>query len=144
MTDLEQAKMRLAEGGFSCVVVRNGKETVSLERGVKPLLDWLQQDNRFFAEASVADKVIGKAAAMLFVKANVKAVFAKTLSLAGRDYLDQHGIPVTFETLTERIMNREQTDVCPMERAVADTDDVDEGCRILQITLNEVRRKSKP
>ena len=141
MTDLETATKMLA--GHTLALCKAGEVVTSDLKGISPMLTLLGE-GRDLSGFSAADLVVGKAAAMLFVKANVKAVFAKTLSLAGRDYLDQHGIPVTFETLTERIMNREQTDVCPMERAVADTDDVDEGCRILQITLNEVRRKSKP
>lgn len=141
MTDLEAATKMLA--GHTLALCKAGEVVTSDLKGISPMLTLLGE-GRDLSGFSAADLVVGKAAAMLFVKANVKAVFAKTLSLAGRDYLDQHGIPVTFETLTERIMNREQTDVCPMERAVADTDDVDEGCRILQITLNEVRRKSKP
>lgn len=141
MTDLETATKMLA--GHTLALCKAGEVVTSDLKGISPMLTLLGE-GRDLSGFSAADLVVGKAAAMLFVKANVKAVFAKTLSLAGRDYLDQHGIPVTFETLTERIMNREQTDFCPMERAVADTDDVDEGCRILQITLNEVRRKSKP
>lgn len=141
MTDLETATKMLT--GHTLALCKAGEVVTSDLKGISPMLSLLGE-GRDLSGFSAADQVVGKAAAMLFVKANVKAVFAKTLSLAGRDYLDQHGIPVTFETLTERIMNREQTDVCPMERAVADTDDVDEGCRILQITLNEVRRKSKP
>lgn len=141
MTDLETSTKMLA--GHTLALCKAEEVVTSDLKGISPMLSLLGE-GRDLSGFSAADLVVGKAAAMLFVKANVKAVFAKTLSLAGRDYLDQHGIPVTFETLTERIMNREQTDVCPMERAVADTDDVDEGCRILQITLNEVRRKSKP
>lgn len=140
MTDLETATKMLA--GHTLALCKTGEVVTSDLKGISPMLTLLGE-GRDLSGFSAADLVVGKAAAMLFVKANVKAVFAKTLSLAGRDYLDQHGIPVTFEALTERIMNREQTDVCPMERAVADTDDVDEGRRILQITLNEMRRKSK-
>lgn len=141
MTDLETATKMLA--GHTLALCKAGEVVTSDLKGISPMLSLLGE-GRDLSGFSAADLVVGKAAAMLFVKANVKAVFAKTLSIAGRDYLDQHGIPVTFEALTERIINREQTDVCPMERAVVDTDDVDEGCRILQITLNEVRRKSKP
>lgn len=141
MTDLETATKMLA--GHTLALCKAGEVVTSDLKGISPMLSLLGE-GRDLSGFSAADLVVGKAAAMLFVKANIKAVFARTLSLAGRDYLDRHGIPVTCEALTERIMNREQTDVCPMERAVADTDDVDEGCRILQITLNEMRRKSKP
>ena len=132
MTDLEQAKMRLAEGSFSCVVVRNGKETVSLERGVKPLLDWLQQDNRFFAEASVADKVIGKAAAMLFVLGGAKTVHAKVLSEPARQTFETYKVAISYDILTDRIKNRSGTGLCPMESRVLDTDSLQEAYIRLQ------------
>lgn len=87
---------------------------------------------------SVADLVVGKAAAMLFIKSGIKEVFAKTLSESGKKILENNGIYYEYETLTEKIINRAGTDVCPMEKAVKGTDDIEKAYLILKnkITLN--------
>lgn len=81
---------------------------------------------------SVADTVVGKAAALLFVKCGITAVFAKTLSLLGKNVLEKHGVYCEYETLTERIINRAGTDTCPMEKAVANTDSAEEAYTLLK------------
>ena len=80
---------------------------------------------------SAADKVVGKAAAMLMIKAGITEVFALTISESAEKLLKNHGVRVSFMTLTERIMNRDNTGVCPMETAVADTEDIETGCRLI-------------
>lgn len=72
---------------------------------------------------SVADLVVGKAAAMLFVKCGIAGVFAKVLSESGKAVLEKHDVPFEFEVLTEKIINRAGTDICPMEKAVSDAED---------------------
>ncbi len=136
MSDLEQAKKRLEEENYSCVVIRNGEEAVSKERGIKPLLDWLQQDNHFFAGTSVADKVIGKAAAMLFVLGGAKTVHAKVLSEPARKIFETYKVAISYDVLTDRIKNRSGTGLCPMESRVMDTDSLQEAyLRLQQVKL---------
>ena len=89
---------------------------------------------------SVADLIVGKAAAMLFVKAGIAAVHAKTLFVAGRDFLQSHGVSVTYDVLTERIFNRDKTDVCPMEKTVENLSDCDTAYVALSEKAEELRR----
>ena len=88
---------------------------------------------------SVADLVVGKAAALLFVKCGIKNVFAKTLSENGKKILERFGIDYEYETLAEKIINRSGTDICPMEKAVANTDDSEEAFKILKNKLSELQ-----
>lgn len=80
---------------------------------------------------AVADTVVGKAVALLFIKCGIATVFARTLSKSALKILTQYAVPCEYETLTERIVNRDGTDVCPMEKAVADTDDPEEAYILL-------------
>lgn len=77
---------------------------------------------------------------MLFVKAGIAAVNAKTLSVAGRDFLQSHGVPVMYDVLTERIFNRDKTDVCPMEKTVENLSDCDTAYVALSGKAEELRR----
>lgn len=87
---------------------------------------------------SAADKVVGKAAAMLFIKAGVTAVHAVTLSQSGQRLFEKHGIKYSFESLTEHIINRSQTGLCPMEQTVSETDDIDTGVKLIMKKLEEM------
>lgn len=90
---------------------------------------------------SVADVVVGKAAALLFVKCGIINVFAKTLSQSAKSILELYGIAYEYEVLTERIINRAGTDTCPMEKAVWNTNNPDEAYSILKDKLKAMSEK---
>lgn len=92
---------------------------------------------------SVADVVVGKAAALLFVKSGIVSVFAKTLSESGKKILETNGIPFEYEVLTKRIINRAGTDICPMEKAVATTDSPEEAYELLKTQLKLLQKNKK-
>ena len=73
MSDLENAKQILLEGGYTCVLCRGKEIYTATARGVRPLVDWLDSglDLRGF---SAADKVVGRATAFLYVLLGVRTV----------------------------------------------------------------------
>lgn len=119
--DLEQAKALLDERNDTCVLCNAGDCHTSRERGVKPLLTWLEHgvDLRGY---SAADKVVGKAAAFLYVLLEVRAVHASAMSRPAKAVLERYGISASWDVLTEAIRNRTDTGFCPMETAVWDLD----------------------
>lgn len=120
MTDVELAKQHLA--GHTICLCKDGAFLYSECRGIAPMIRFMEA-RMDLSGYSAADLVVGKAAALLFVKAGVTAVYARTLSQGAAQILERHGIPYTCDILTEKIMNRAGTDICPMEKAVADTQD---------------------
>ena len=68
MIDLQRAERALAEGGHTLVLVKGERVITSNQRGVAPLLALIDTDVTGF---SAADKVVGKAAALLYVKLGV-------------------------------------------------------------------------
>ena len=56
------------------------------------------------------------------------------------EVLELYGVNYEYEMLTEKIINRDGTDICPMEKAVSETDDIKETYSILQNKLNLVRQ----
>lgn len=129
MNDLEIAKANLA--GHSICLCKDGKCMFSDKRGISPMLDFIARGVEL-AGYSVADRIVGKAAALLFVKCGIKRVFAKTLSKSGKLVLEKYGAEFGYETLTEKIINREGTSVCPMEKAVMNTEDAEEAFVLLK------------
>ncbi len=117
--DLSTAITLLHQGNYTCVLVKGSTQHTAIARGVKPLLDWLDSavDVTGF---SAADKVVGKAAAFLYVLLGVHAVHATVMSVAAQSILQQHGIAVSCDRLVEAIRNRTDTGFCPMEQATKD------------------------
>lgn len=138
MTDLEIAKANLS--GHTICLCRDGKLIASDKKGIAPMMNYIA-DGVDLAGYSVADTVVGKAVAMLFVKCKVIAVYAKTMSKSGKAVLESNNIFYEYETLTDRIINRAGTDACPMEKAVLNTDDAEEAYVILQETLKRLSAK---
>ena len=136
MTDLQTAVMNLGE--HSVCLCKNGEWFTADGRGIAPVLE-LMAERGDLSGHSAADIIVGKAAAMLFVKAGITAVHGRVMSEAGRKYLEERGIPCTWDALTERIINRDGTDVCPMEKTVADIEDAELGYRALRAKVREMR-----
>lgn len=111
----QQLKERLLAEQCSCVIYNRGKIRIFWERGVKDLYRLLKEEPEFLAGASMADKVIGKAAAALLVLGRVKEVFACVISFPARELLERAGIATGYSEEVPHIINRTQTGWCPLE-----------------------------
>ena len=69
----------------------------------------------FLKGASVADKVVGKAAAALMIIGGVKELCTPVISRLACELLERTEIKVTYLRCVPHIINRTQTDWCPLE-----------------------------
>ncbi len=76
MTDLDTAKAHLS--GHSLCLCKDGAWFTDDGRGISPMLR-LIGENRGLRGYAAADIIVGKAAAMLFVKAGIAAVYGKVI-----------------------------------------------------------------
>ena len=120
--DLEKAKEILQSGNYTCVTVKGNVLHTSSERGVKPLLKWIDEKTELCGH-SAADKVVGKAAAFLYVILGIRQLHACVISRPALDVLQNHNITVSFDILTDAIRNRTDTGYCPMEQATKELND---------------------
>lgn len=136
MTDLQRAVQCLT--GHSIALCRDGEILIHDARGISPMMDYMAsgRDLRGF---SVADRIVGRAAALLFVRAGIAAVYAATISRGGLNVLTAGGIPAEYGALTDCIRNRAGTGLCPMEQAVAGTADPEEAYRLIGERLTALR-----
>lgn len=137
MSDIERAKAALR--GHSVAVCRAGEVMTRDGRGIAPLLA-IASDESDLRGASVADLIVGKAAALLMTYAGVSEVYAEVMSEAGERTLSEHDIPHSCGLLVPYIIDRTGKDVCPMERAVADVSDPAEAYAVLSARLEELKR----
>lgn len=113
----------------SCVI-RNGKDIrVFRERGIKDLYRLLKEEPEFLKGAFVADKIVGKAAAALMILGGVKELFAGVVSFPALELCRKTGLRVDYTHEVPYIINRTQTDRCPLEILCKDLQTPEE-CRI--------------
>jgi hypothetical protein len=120
MDDLEIAKNVLHRENLTLCIVKEMKVVIkSRDRGIRPFMDALENFGESLKGAAVADRVVGKALALLLGYAGITATYAQTLSLAAKSILEKYGIRFEYDRIVERILNVEGVDACPFERAVS-------------------------
>lgn len=137
--DTIHARDLLHNGHYTCVLCRNGNVLSDDRRGVKPLLELLDRDLTGFC---AADKVVGKAAALLYQLLGIAELYAGVISEPAVQVLESHGITVFYDHRVPAIRNRTNTGFCPMETAVWNVDDPRLAPDILRDALAE--RNSTP
>lgn len=136
---LAEARKMILDETATCILMRDGKIIhTGSGRGVKPLLAAYEQKPGLLQGAVLADKIIGKAAAMIAVLGGVRQVFALTMSTAARDYLSAHGIPSCCDHEVEMIYNRTGDGLCPLEQSVLELSEPEAGYRALKETIRRL------
>ena len=137
---IEHAKALLAEGGYTVVLCRDDITYTDTRRGVAPLLALLDAGTDV-TDFAAADKVVGKAAAFLYLRLGVAAVHAGVISTPAYDLLTAHGVSVTYDTLVPAIRNRAGDGYCPMETVTLPLADPIEAEAAIRKRLAELLKK---
>ncbi|MEM3442502.1 MAG: DUF1893 domain-containing protein [Candidatus Bathyarchaeia archaeon] len=115
--DLEAAKRMLKEKNLTIAIVKQGEVLFeSTSHGILGFLQAIEKLRDEMCGSSVADKVVGKAAALLCAYARVKAVYAQTLSEKARETLREHRIYHEEDILVKRILAANKNETCPFEK----------------------------
>ena len=126
--DLSIAKQRLKQKDLALVIAKKGAvvfETSS--HGIGGLLKAIEELDKKMKDSSVADRIVGKAAALLCVYAGVVAVFAVTASEKGIRALRDNNIICRFGNEVPHILNYKRNDICPFEKLVINISDSKEA-----------------
>ena len=140
MTDLEKARELLVSGDYTCAVCRGSISYTTRERGVKPLLNWLET-GMDFRGYSAADRVVGRGAAFLYCLLGVKEVYAKVMSHPAAQVLRSHHIHASADAFVEGIINRTGTGPCPFEAAVMDIQDAETALLAIRNKRRELQKR---
>jgi len=126
--DLNLAKQRLKQKNLSLVIAKNGEVLFETEaQGISGLLKAMKQLQHNMKDSSVADRIVGRAAALLLVYSGVVAVFAVTASDGAIEVLKNNRIFHQFERRVPRILDSKKVDTCPFEKLVANFSDPEEA-----------------
>jgi uncharacterized protein DUF1893 len=115
-----QDKNRIFEPGeneFS-LILRDCEKVIftSKKRGLRPLLECVVEWSGRVDNTSLADKVVGIAAARLIVRSKmISSVTAGVISRGALKYLSDHSIPAEWREETDAILRGDGKGICPME-----------------------------
>lgn len=128
----------LHKGGFSCVISNSEIRTFS-NRGIADIYNLYQSEPKFLAGASIADKIIGKAAAALLIAGGIERLYTDIISEPALTLLLENNVEVEFSKMVPYIENRDKSGWCPMESAVYDK----ELAEIIPIIDNFIHKMKK-
>jgi len=128
MKDLEIAKKRLHSENLTLSVVKNSEVIFeSKNRGISGFLQALEKFGDSLKGASAADRVVGKAIALLCVYAGIKAVYASTLSKEAKTVFERHKVYFEWDMIVEKILDAKKVEACPFEKAAINISDPGEA-----------------
>lgn len=136
-TALKKAKELLESVGYTCVITDGDRLLTSTQRGVKPLVQFLESGTDMTG-FSAADKVVGRATAYLYVLLGVKNLYAQVVSQPALAVLQANGIEASYGTLVPNIINRKGDGICPFEAAVMEITDPQSAYAAIRQKMQEM------
>jgi hypothetical protein len=138
--NLQKAKKLLKNSNYTCVLCRGDDILTSDLSGIAPMMNFIKfgLDLRGY---SAADRIVGKATALLFVLAGIREVYSGVISDGAVAVLEEHGILYEYAKRVEFITNRAGTGICPMEATVKDIDDPAVAYKALSARIKEMSAK---
>jgi hypothetical protein len=128
LADLRYAKLELRQHNLNLVIVKNGNLVFKTRSpGIIGFLLAIEKVGADLVDASVADRIVGRAAAFLCAYAEIASVFAVTISAEGREVLKKSEIHCEYKHLVPHILNSTQTAICPFEELTSGLMDPEEA-----------------
>ena len=114
---MKQLKDLLDKDNVRGVVRTTDCEVIEFHNpGVKDLFNLIAARPNVLEGAFVADRVIGRGAALLLVLGRVERVYAKLISSEAIKVLHEAKIRIDYDNVVNNILNKDGTDVCPVEK----------------------------
>lgn len=131
---------RLHAEGCSCVIHNDDNTLLFHKRGVQDLHQLLRTSPEVLCGAMIADKVVGKGAAVLMTAGGVRWVYADVISQSALEFLLTHNIEAEYGRVVPNIINRAGTDICPVERLCMQCESIEDALTLIDEFIEKMRR----
>ena len=131
---------RLHAEGCSCVIYNDDHTHLFHKRGVQDLHQLLRTSPDTLRGAMIADKVVGKGAAVLMTAGGVRWVYADVISQSALEFLLTHNIETEYGRVVPNIINRAGTDICPVEKLCMQCDNIEDALTLIDEFIERMGR----
>ncbi len=128
----EKMLSALEQQGVGMIIDNHGERTTYSLPGVQDLLHLTADEPERLHGAVVADKRVGKAAACLLIEGGVKRVNTPLVSTPAKQMLQAAGISLYAREEIPLMVNKDGTDLCPMEKKLLDAKTPEQCAAILR------------
>lgn len=131
-------------GEYSCVIKADNRIIATYtSMGVKPLMDFYKANGEAYKNLTVIDRIMGKGAVMLAVLVGASRVTTPIMSQSAYDFAKRKGLEVQVDKVVPMIINRQGTGRCPIEKAVLDIEDIDQGYKAISNAIAVLMNQPK-
>lgn len=137
---IDIAKDMLYKDNLKILIYKDKKVVFkSKNRGIQPIFELPRKIKLSEVEgAYVADRVIGRAAAMILSSLKIKAIYTRIISEEAIKIFKENNIQVSYDKKVKNILNRTKEDLCPIEKLSQGVNNVEELLEEIEIFLKEV------
>lgn len=143
MDILEYGKEQLVERNLNLLVLKEDKKIIfqSNKMGILPMYEFYRLN--FEEEVYVIDKFIGLGASRLLLnsKSKVMGLFTFVISKDAKELLKDNNIEVVKEREVEKILNKDKTDFCPIEKLSMENEKFDDFLEKLEEFIGKMKQK---
>ena len=120
-------KQLIIDNQYSFIIIDNKTNNKYYDNniGVKPIITIINKGINL-KDTYIYDKIIGKAAASLLIKYQVSYIYGYIMSEAAIKLLDKYNIKYEYTNRVSNILNKDRTDLCPLESSVINCDNIDQ------------------
>lgn len=141
LKDLRIAKKRLEEKRLTLCIVRDKRIIFeSASRGISGFLEATEELGKRLEGASAADRIVGKAVALLCLNAGIRAVYAPIISGRAKELLERNGVQAVWDEIVENILSSCGPAVCPFERLAEEISDPSDAYKKLKGLLASLKQ----
>jgi hypothetical protein len=140
MQDIDLAKKQLYDEDLTLAIVKNGKLLYQTDsHRISGFIYAIETLDTQLNGASVADKVAGKALALLCVYSGISQVYAEVLSRKAQALFEENSIVFQYKQLVDNVLDVNKAGVCPFEKAAADVSDPKASYGVFKMLLEKMK-----
>ncbi len=140
MQDVEIAKNQLYNKNLTLAIVKNGIIIFQTDsHRISGFIGAIEKFGIQLRGASVADRVAGKAIALLCVYAGINQVYAEVLSKKAQIIFEENKIMFSWKEIIDNVLDFDKANVCPFEKVAADISNPNESYDTFKALLEKMK-----
>lgn len=133
MKDIHLAQEMISTSNNSIVIVKNNEILAKkIGKGLKPLIEVINELGKDINGSVIGDKILGKASALLCVYSGAKGVYSPQSTIIAIAILLKNNIPSKIDKIIPFIENKMGDDICPFEKMIKNVESPKDAYEILK------------